>query len=1101
MQGEPKTHARKDVDSCMLVARCFDTVKLRKAGEYVIRGKVDIKEGIVGLFEPAVMKDGDALFGSGLVETDIRGLVPIRIWTFEDGVRLKKGSVIGNFSICQQKNGNENLVCGLSAPNLDDRWKLLAPKFEDRLKQLPCSERQALKPLLKDFSDIFSVDKNDIGLTHLVAHEIDTGGERPIVCQHRRVPIHLEDKVENLIKDLESKGIIRPSESPWNAPLVVVPKKNGDIRLTVDYRKLNAITKRPVFPIPETRHLLDTLHGSAYFTTLDLSSGYYNVPMQEQDICKTAFSTRKNHWEFVRMPMGLSTSPSTFQRLMHKAFDKENWHQCLIYLDDILVFSRSLEEQIQRLHTIFQRIREAGLKLSPEKCDFFKKEVSYLGYTITGDGTKTDENKINKIKNWPTPQSAEELRSWIGLCGYYRHFIKDYAQIVAPLEKLCRIIWNKKKKKVTEIEWNGECEESFKKLKTALTQAPVLAYPTKEGQFILDTDASHDCMGSVLSQVQNGQEKVIAYASKKFSQSQRQYCITRKELLAVHHFVHYFKHYLLGRRFIVRTDHRALTWMLNWKNPSTSQYCRWKQELEVYDMIVQYRRGKEHVNADALSRLQQCQQCELRHEEPKHKARVKHIDQRNDEIFCRNIVSFDTSVDQLKDQDLATIINLLKEGRVNEEKPTEISAIGAEGIATWNKRSKLRLRGGLLYLLDEESRYRLLVPKDERQSLIKTVHESFAHIGVRKTLGLLMEKYYWVNMHFDVRLYIGACKSCAERKSAPVKKHIRGSLEALYPFQRVSIDITGPLASGLHGEKYILGIVDNFSRYASLIPLQKATAVEVARALYERWISVFGTPEIIHSDRGTEFENKVIYELCALFGIRKSKASPYYPQGNSMIERLFRTVKDMLYSTMKSTGKNWTEILPTVEMALRCSECSANKFTPYEIIFGRPMSTPFLRDEQIRLKNGYSACEYILLIRKSLEKIQEMVKKNKKAEIITKYRNAVYNEGDTVMAKVLPRLHGLKCPRYEGPYVVIKRKGWCYTLRHVKSGKIIERNHYHMKKCIGNQHPEEIGTSVESASRDYVGQETSTLQQNRRNNNEERYPTRNRERPKRYGFD
>ena len=474
----------------------------------------------------------------------------------------------------------------------EERWKLLKPKFESKISQLPKLGRQSLVPLLREYEDIFSVDKSDIGLTKLVSHEIDTGKEGPIACQHRRVPIHLEEKREKMIQDFEDKGIIRPSESPWNAPLVVVPKKNGDIRLTVDYGRLNSITKQPIFPIPDTRQLLDTLHGSAYYTTLDLSSRYYNVPMHKSDICKTAFSTRENHWEFVRMPMGLSTSPGTFQRLLHKVFDKENCHQCLIYLDGILVFSRNLVEQTERLRTIFERIRAAGLKLSPEKCEFFKREVCYLGYKITENGAKTDEKKIDKIKNWSSPKSAEELRSFLGLCGYYRQFIKDYAQVVAPLERSCRIIWNKKKRKETEIEWNREFEESFEKLKVALTNAPVLAYPTKEGQFTLDTDASHGCMGSVLSQIQDGQEKVIAYASNKFSQSQRQYCITRKELLAVHHFVNHFKHYLLGKRFIVRTDHRALTWMLNWKSPNTSQYCRWRQELEIQDWILSFVRYK-----------------------------------------------------------------------------------------------------------------------------------------------------------------------------------------------------------------------------------------------------------------------------------------------------------------------------------------------------------------------------------------------------------------------------------------------------------------------------------------------------------------------------
>ena len=312
------------------------------------------------------------------------------------------------------------------------------------------------------------------------------------------------------------------------------------------------------------------------------------------------------------MPMGISTIPATFQRLMHKIFEKEKWHECLIYLDDILIFSNSIEEHIQRLKTIFSRIRESGVKLSPKKCTFLKTEVSYLGHTISNEGIRTDKRKTEKVHAWPAPKSIEDLRSFLGLCGYYRKFIKDYGKIVSPLEEACKEKWNKKRtKKMTPLVWNEELDKSFRNLKVALTSAPVLAFPSKNGRFILDTDASHDCIGAVLSQMQGSEEKVIAYASRKLSQSERQYCITRKELLSVYYFVTYFKHYLLGRHFTVRTDHRSLCWLLNWKDPNTSQYCRWRQELEIYDMEVQYRRGEKHINADAMSRMPDCGQCNV----------------------------------------------------------------------------------------------------------------------------------------------------------------------------------------------------------------------------------------------------------------------------------------------------------------------------------------------------------------------------------------------------------------------------------------------------------------------------------------------------------
>ena len=1109
--------------------RCFDTVRLNKAGEYIIRGCIELNEGIEGVFEPLIKKDANCekeeanneriawITASGVVRVDSRKHIPIRIWTFEDNVKLTKGMQIGYFSIFSQKEvqnetGEESRINLLSQMNnqKEERWNILEPKFREQLGQLSKTENQVITPLLQEFVDIFSVDKNDIGLTNIVQHEIDTGTERPIACPYRRVPMQLEDKVEEMIHSLESKGIIRPSESPWNAPLVIVPKKNGDIRLTVDYRKLNAVTKRPIFPIPETRQLLDTLHGSVYFTTLDLSSGYYNVPMAEKDIEKTAFSTRKNHWEFVRMPMGLSTSPSTFQKLMHKAFDKENWHQCLIYLDDILIFSKDLEEQAQRLRIIFERVRAAGFKLSPEKCEFMKNQVSYLGYTISKEGTKTDTKKIERIQNWKRPESAEELRSWLGLCGYYRQFIKDYAKLAAPLENLCKKIWNKKSRRSKSIiEWDEVCTKSFNQLKIALTSAPVLSYPTKEGKFILDTDASHDCMGSVLSQIQDGQEKVIAYASKKFSQSERQYCITRKELLSVYHFVNHFRHYLLGRSFMVRTDHRALTWMLNWKNPNTSQYCRWRQELEVYDMEVRYRRGEDHANADALSRLPQCQQCELKHPDPKRKARVKNVgDKDNGELFCRNILTFEHELDQTSDENLAEIIKLLKTRRICETEPFDIRSKGIEAIALWKRRTQLRFRGGLLYLLDSNNNYRLLLPKSSRQEIIRMTHENFAHIGIKKTLKLLSEKYYWMNMEIDVKTVIGSCKSCMKRKNDPVVKCNNESLQGYYPFQKISLDVTGPLPRSSNGDAYILGIIDNFSRFVVLVPLKRATGEEVAKALYNRWITIFGAPESIHSDRGTEFQNEVVSELCKLFGIKKTKSSPYYPQGNAIVERLFRTVKDMIFTTTNSTRKSWSEVIPTIEMALRCTEHNYLKFSPYEVIFGRKMSTPLYDGWEPKTKQNM--CGYIISLQKNMYDIHKTILESMEKQV---RENSIKREkfeiGNMVMAKILPCARGIDKARFDGPYKIVEQRGRCYVLKHLKNKKVIERNIHHMKKIADeartskmecSTRSKEVSTSIESQTR--RGEEWPPTREciEEGNNFVRRYPIRVRRPTDRYGL-
>jgi len=281
--------------------------------------------------------------------------------------------------------------------------------FQADLESLPAEEKKRLAAVLEEFHDVFSTHKFDIGVANATTHRIDTGDAQPITCNPRRIPIGVEEKVDELVEQLVRHNIIRPSTSAWNAPIVVVAKKNGDIRMCVDYRKLNSVTKRPIFPIPEAQQLFDTLGGAGFFSTLDLSQGYHQVPVAEEDIPKTAFTTRKGQFEYLRMPFGLCSAPATFQRLMHTVLRNENWEKCLIYLDDILVFGKTAEEHYQRLISVLQRIRESGLKLSPEKCHFFQRQVEYLGHIVSREGIRTSPQKIDKVKNWPSPSNEEEL--------------------------------------------------------------------------------------------------------------------------------------------------------------------------------------------------------------------------------------------------------------------------------------------------------------------------------------------------------------------------------------------------------------------------------------------------------------------------------------------------------------------------------------------------------------------------------------------------------------------------------------------------------------------------------------------------------------------
>jgi hypothetical protein len=370
--------------------------------EFFVRGKVVAEkfedvEGLSFVFRPenSSLIDRGLFLAHSIVQVE-EAFVPIKVIKPDyEKLMLRKGTKVGTLETLNFEGGYFENVMLLMKQEGDE----VAPDLPNiNYGFLPRDDKDKLMNLLREYKDVFSESKMDIGCTQLVEHRVDTGDSRPIASAPRRVPVALEEKVDRLVEELLENDIIQPSESPWNAPIVIVAKKNGDIRMCVDYRRLNAVTKRVIYPIPATQQLLDCLYGSCYFSTLDLSQGYHQIPMAEADIQKTAFATRKGQYEYKRMPFGLCTAPATFQRLMHIVLKNENWQKCLIYLDDILIFGRSVDEHLERLKSVLQRIKEAGLKLSPSKCFFLKREVEYLGHVVPAAGIQTDPKKIEKVK-------------------------------------------------------------------------------------------------------------------------------------------------------------------------------------------------------------------------------------------------------------------------------------------------------------------------------------------------------------------------------------------------------------------------------------------------------------------------------------------------------------------------------------------------------------------------------------------------------------------------------------------------------------------------------------------------------------------------------
>jgi hypothetical protein len=485
-------------------------------------------------------------------------------------------------------------------------------KSEYPIGNLNTQQKEEFRRLMKKFEEIFVRTKNELGRTNVVKHKINTGDAKPIKQKPYRAVGHRKQVIKEEIEKMLEKGVIRKSKSPWASPVVLVPKKNGEIRFCIDYRKLNSITIRDEHPLPRIDDMLDTFNGSQWFSSMDLASGYWQIEMDEKDAQKTAFITGEGLYEWVVMPFGLCNAPSTFQRMMHEVLGELIYTKAPVYIDDVNTHSKTFEQHMQDLEEVFLRIKEAGLKLRADKCKFCFNEIEFLGYVVGRDGIKTDEKKIEKVKNYPKPVNITELKGFLGLASYYRRFIKDFSKIAKPLNDLMKNVEYRKGVKQKEQnkviflkeKWKEDQQKSFDTLKEKLCTTPILAYPDFDKPFTLFTDASGYALGAVLTQINDDKrEHVIYYASKSLTTAEQKYSATELECYAVVWAVEKFHHYLEGRKFTIVTDHYALKWLQT--NALKGRRARWMIKLQPYDYEVIYKEGRKHKNADALSRLPQ----------------------------------------------------------------------------------------------------------------------------------------------------------------------------------------------------------------------------------------------------------------------------------------------------------------------------------------------------------------------------------------------------------------------------------------------------------------------------------------------------------------
>lgn len=813
--------------------------------------------------------------------------------------------------------------------DLEEAETILRPLWTEADSEVPQASRDRLKAVLLRHRDAFSLGEWDLGFTDRLQHRIDTGDERPVRQPLRRQPLSLLPVIDEQVQQMLVQGLIEPSASEWSSNVVIVRKKDGTPRFCVDYRAVNAITRKDAYPLPLISESLDALSGAKWFSTFDLRAGYHQVAVHPADRHKTGFVTRRGSFQFRVLPFGMCNSPATFSRMMNLVMAGLSFEICLIYLDDIIIFAEDLETHFERLEIVLQRLQDANLKLKPSKCKLLQRQVLFLGHLVSEHGVTTDPAKIQAVEEWPTPTKVKDVRAFLGLSSYYRRFVPNFAQTARPLHATTR--------KGQKFEWTELCETAFQALKRSLIEAPILALPNDLDRYILDTDASGESIGAVLSQIQDSTERVICYGSRVCSPAERNYDVTRRELLAIVFFLKTFRPYLLGRKFLLRTDHSALQWLR--KTPVLiGQQARWLSVIEEFDFDIQHRSGSAHQNADAMSR----RPLQVNAIRENRTAVTTHADLPSDWVI-------ETLVEeQHKDPNLAWVINKKMESDTAPP-PDELRGLSSCVKRLVSQWPQLVLHDGLLKRQwistgDREGhRLQLIPPPERRTILIRLAHEGLTggHLGIRRTLAQLQLRAYWPGWKEDVELQLKRCVECAQYMRS--KPPHQGPLQTFLvgePMECLGIDVTGPHPTSTKGHKYILTVIDHFSRWAEAYPIRNQESLTVASTLLDQWISRYGCPKQILTDQGPCFEAALFRDLCRLLQIDKVRTSPYKPSTNGAIERFHRTLNALLGKSVAQNQKDWSNHVPWVMMAYRASRHEGTGFSPNRLFLGRETCLP-----------------------------------------------------------------------------------------------------------------------------------------------------------------
>jgi transposase InsO family protein len=824
-----------------------------------------------------------------------------------------------------------------AAPTADKQQLPSTREIIDKidLKHLTVEQQQRLKALLLQYDNVLSRGKSDLGKTGLTEVKIDTGDNQPVRSRPYRQPEALKHIVDKEIDEMLDNGIIQPSISPWCSPIVLVKKSDGSIRFCVDFRKVNALTKCQRFAIPRIQELVDQLGGANYFTSLDLASAYWQVKMHPDHREKTAFICHRGAFEFTVLPFGLTNAPAIFQRLMSVILCGLPYSVALAYLDDLVVSGRTFEENMQHLECVLQRLQQAGLKLKPSKCHWAVREILCLGHVINPEGVKPNPTKVKAVTDFLPPTSRKQLQSFLGLANYYRRNIEGFAHIAGPLTDLLR-------KECTSVSaaWTTGCQKAFDELKRRLTTAPILAHPDFSKPFLVKPDASAYGVGAVLSQVRDGIERVVAYSSRGLNRLEKQYAATEREALAALWAVKHFRPYIYGTHFVLVTDHSSLQWLKTMKD-TNSRLQRWSITMSEYDYEVKHKPGKQHTDADALSRLLPLAAPES--ETAEVDVTMSCDDNEQLMITVCPLVAAEISVSamrkaQLDDPLLAAIVQYHESETFPHDSKlaAKVTAIADQFV----------VEQGLLYkhtpvCRGGESLLRLVVPPPFRQQILCAYHDHIlaGHLGFQKSYDKLRRRFHWPKLYEDTKSYIKSCDACNARKRAVPRRLPIQPIPVDGPFDRLSVDVLGPLPTTYSGNKYIVVATDAMTRWAEAFATKDQTSETLARVLVDGVICRHGCPRTLLTDRGKNMTSAIIAKVCALMNTKHLLTTAYHPQTDGMTERFNATLEQIL-SVYTSDQKDWDQLLPLAVFAYNTAIHSTTRETPFNLIYGRNALLP-----------------------------------------------------------------------------------------------------------------------------------------------------------------